>query len=297
MNKKETNRNRCSIGREALLHDVAEMHQHSHSLRSRYVSRAVLKNYETFLGHEPTTADITERCIIDFSSYLAEHVAASTARTYLHKLHAIVEECVERHYIERNPIPPIRKLIAHVPASPRTFLTSDEVRQLSETDCKHQDVKLAFLFACCTGLRLSDIETLRWEHLCCSSSGRTLVKVQEKTRHEVRVPLGASACSILHQAGDGASGQVFHLPSRSTISLTLREWGQSAAIGKRLTFHVSRHSFATMLISADVGIFTVSKLCGHTNVRTTQIYAHMLDTTLRDGIRGLDRLLGDVRIQ
>lgn len=280
-----------------LLHDVAELRQCNHTLRSRNVCHAVLKNFETFLGHRPTVADISERRISDFASYLLEHVAASTARTYLHKLHAIVEECVDRHLISHNPMPPIRKLIAHVPTNPRTYLTSDEVRQLSETGCKHRDVKLAFLFACCTGLRLSDIETLRWEHLRCSDSGKIVVKVQEKTRREVRVPLGESACKILRQAGDGSAGLVFHLPSRSTIGLILRQWGQNADIGKRLTFHVSRHSFATMLISADVGIFTVSKLCGHTNVRTTQIYAHMLDTTLLGGIQGLDRLLGGVRLQ
>ncbi|MBR1851339.1 MAG: site-specific integrase [Bacteroidales bacterium] len=279
------------INRTTSLREVAERRQKNHRQHTKEVCNAMLKNLDQFLQREATVADITAEQAMAFARYLQERVSPASARTYLQKLHAIAEDCVDQHYLPYNPMPAVRRMVPYVKPVPRTFLTVDEVLSLSVTDCPNRQVKLAFLFACTTGLRLSDIETLRWEHIIFAESGRTIVKEQEKTRREVRVPLGESACTILHQLGAKTSGPVFNIPSRSTVASVLRCWADAAAINKRLTFHVSRHSFATMLISADVSIFTVSKLCGHANVRTTELYAHVLDKTLRDGIVGIDRLM------
>lgn len=151
-------------------------------------------------------------------------------------------------------------------------------------------IKRAFLFACFTGLRLSDIETLRWEHLQVVNGVSTIVKIQQKTRSEIRIPLNHEARSLLSRSRH-REALVFDLPSRSTISACLREWTASAGIDKHLTFHVSRHTFATLLLTAGVEIYTVSKLCGHRDVHTTEIYAHIIDTTLHDGVNRVSTLL------
>ena len=162
------------------------------------------------------------------------------------------------------------------------YLTQNEVARLSATPCGHEETKRAFLFACQTGLRLSDIETLVWEDIADIEGKPTIVKVQVKTGREVSVPLNAVALSLLGERR--RVGKVFGLRSRSVIAADLQRWAQEAGVGKHLTFHVSRHTFATLSISAGVDIYVVSRLCGHTTVRTTEIYAHIIDKTLQHGV-------------
>ena len=71
--------------------------------------------------------------------------------------------------------------------------------------------------------------------------------------------------------------RVFGLPSKSQISVLLKEWCNSAVIGKRVTFHTSRHTFATLALTQGVDLYTVSKLLGHKTIQATQIYAKIVD--------------------
>ncbi len=83
---------------------------------------------------------------------------------------------------------------------------------------------------------------------------------------------------------------IFNMYSRSTTYKDLNELARNAKIEKHITFHVSRISFVTLSVSAGISIFVISKLCGHTNIKTTQIYTRMTDMTYMNAIKSLDNL-------
>lgn len=260
-----------------------------HKKSTRDVNHALLQHLLAFCRHEPCICDITESFCFKFANYLIGRVTLSSARTYLHKLLALLEYAATHNLIARHTMPSIKELLPRFTTTPRTYLTLDELTALENTPCRHSETKRAFLFACQTGLRLSDIETLCWDNIIDINGTLTIVKSQVKTGHEVRIPLNSIATQLLGNMK--TNGVVFNLLSRSVISSDLREWASNSGLSKRLTFHVSRHTFATQSISAGVDIYVVSKLCGHTTVKTTEIYAHLIDKTLQNGVDMLSKAM------
>ena len=255
---------------------------------------ALLQHLKAFNGTKKLKIkNIDAKFCKNFAIYLTNRMKSSSAKTYMQKLHALLEDAVFCGYISYNPMPAIDRMLPRYVPNSKDHLTVSEVKKLELTHCRHQSTKLAFLFSCYTGLRLSDIETLRWTDICKQSNGYLLKKIQVKTNCEVQVPLGKQAVKILKQVeikNSQHSDYVFELPSRSTISTDLKTWANAAGIYKNITFHVSRVTFVTLSIAADVNIYVVSKLCGHTNVKTTQVYARIIDTTQQDAIMRLDEI-------
>ncbi len=261
---------------------IIAQHESRHRKNTRGVNHALLQHLTNFVGGTLLVSDITEDFCFSFAKFLMSQVATNSARTYLHKLHAILERAVSSHLLDFNPMPTLNELLPRFVSPRRTYLTLQDVERLRSTPCHHNETKRAFLFACQTGLRLSDIETLEWSDIVNINGTPTIVKTQVKTSRQVRIPLNRIALEILGTLK--SQGHVFHLMSRSIISIDLHQWAKDAGIGKDITFHVSRHTFATLSISAGVDIYVVSKLCGHATVKTTEIYAHLIDSTLQQGV-------------
>lgn len=296
-----TGRNRSAEKKEqrrsTSLRLLAEKYWSGHRKNSQGVGNALLAHLEAFAGGEVGVEEVTERFCRRFASYLLRQVRPNSAKSYLQKLHALLEACMRQRMLESNPMPPVGYLVPRYTSPTRAYLTASEVLRLQACECPHRDTKLAFLFACFTGLRLSDIETLRWEHIREENGVPTVRKMQVKTRREIKVPLNCEALGILSQVGRRERGRVFRLPSRTTIAHHLRRWAEMAGIGKHITFHVSRHSFATLALTAGVGIYTVSKLCGHCTIKTTEIYAHIVDSTLKNGVESISKLIFEARCE
>ena len=151
------------------------------------------------------------------------------------------------------------------------YLTIDELRAMLATEAP-ENIKKPFLFCCFTGLRISDVKKLKW-----SDIDNNVIKIRmQKTKEFVRVPLSENAKMFLPDRK--SDGQIFNLPINQTfIESKLRRWANDAGVKKNLHFHVSRHTFATLALSSGADIYTVSKLLGHANVTTTQVYATVLD--------------------
>ncbi len=108
---------------------------------------------------------------------------------------------------------------------------------------------------------------------------------QKKTGEPLYLPLSANALQWLPERGLAKdSDKVFALPHVSTVEKFLPIWAKDAGINKHITFHVSRHTNATLMLSFGADIYTVSKLLGHTNVKTTQIYAKIVDENKRKAV-------------
>ena len=195
----------------------------------------------------------------------------------------ILNIAVEKGIIVRNPLMGVR-LKRFRPV--KVFLSFEEIRILSETDCEYPEVKRAFLFACFTGLRLGDVQALKYSHI----KGDEIVIQQGKTKGQVTIPITPTIRDLLEVATLHHSGRVFDLPSRTTMHAVLKNWVMLSGITKKITFHTSRHTFATMLVYYSKDIFTASKLLGHTDVKVTQVYAKLIDDAKVTAINSLPTL-------
>lgn len=155
----------------------------------------------------------------------------------------------------------------------------NEVQMLVDTPCKDDVLKRAFLFSILTGLRHSDIKPLKWKQIQQTSKGTwQAVVVQQKTKKLDCKPVTAQALQLCGERPDDDERLVFEgLTDISWISHPLKEWIEASGIKKHVTFHCGRHSFASLLLENGVDIYTIKSLMGYTNVKTTQIYTHIVD--------------------
>lgn len=168
----------------------------------------------------------------------------------------------------------------------KQYLTFDEVKAMINTPCKYEVLKQAFLFACFCGLRYSDIRGLEWGKIKRVKGGEMQVEIrQQKTGEPLYLPLSPNALQWLPKRGTAKNtDKVFALPHVSTVEKYLPIWAKDAGVNKHVTFHVSRHTNATLMLYFGADIYTVSKLLGHTNVKTTQIYAKIVDESKRKAV-------------
>ena len=222
---------------------------------------------------------LTKEYILDFVDFMRRSgLKDSTIHVYFSNLNTILNNAYRDEYISENPIGRIdRSLKPKRPESTREYLTLEEVKQLMDTRCGNEAVKGAFLFACFTGLRLSDIEALTWGNIKQSADGWQVEERQMKTRKLVVIPLSKNALSTLPPRKKNTDKVWAGLPSRSEIGNNIRRWVKKAGIDKHITFHCSRHTNATLLITYGVDIYTVASLLGHTDPSTTKIYAKVVN--------------------
>ena len=169
--------------------------------------------------------------------------------------------------------------------SRREYLTIDELKTLINTECRHEIVKRAFLFSCLCGLRVCDIRKLRWCDLQ-RSGGRVRIEItMQKTKEPLYLPISDEALKWLPERGEAnGSDFIFPLTHEGTVNDTLQHWAKVAGITKHISFHVSRHTHATMMLTLGADLYTVSKLLGHKNIATTQIYAKIVDKKKEEAI-------------
>lgn len=159
----------------------------------------------------------------------------------------------------------------------REYLTIGELNALAETPCEKSVLKRAALFSALTGLRHSDIQKLRWKEISLQEDMAKVHFTQKKTRGVEYMPISQQALQLCGEPRLPEQLVFEDLPDPSWISRPLKKWVESAGIKKNITFHCFRHTFATLQLSSGTDIYTVSKMLGHTNVKTTQIYAKVVD--------------------
>ena len=206
-------------------------------------------------------------------------MADSSLRHFGETINAIFNKALREGRIGFNPLRGLNKLERfHVPDKHREYLTPDELMRFlaveTATETEHQ-VQTAFGFSCMTGLRLGDIQRLRWGDIKPMGKGWAVSIVQHKTGSPVTVPLNELALSLLPLRPENEDENVFHLPKRSCrVTKYVHSIRDKAGIfGKELTYHCSRHTAATLAISAGAELYSVSKILGHRNLVSTQVYA------------------------
>ncbi len=161
--------------------------------------------------------------------------------------------------------------------SRREHLSVDELNILAETPCDRPILKRAALFSALTGIRHCDIQKLKWKEIQVVGEQIRLNFTQQKTKGVEYMPISEQAYQLCGEPGNPEQLIFEDLPDPSWISGPLKRWIKSAGITRNITFHCFRHTYATLQLSGGTDIYTVSKMLGHTNVRTTQIYAKVVD--------------------
>jgi integrase len=208
-------------------------------------------------------------------------ISSGTASSYFNKVRAVINEAYSKEIITKNPLKQVKGITAI--SSERVYLGLDELRALVQTDCRYDILKEAFLFSCLTGLRWSDINKMDWSEISDFNGVHRITFNQKKTTKLQYLDIPPQAYGLINDFEK--KGRVFQsLRYSAYMNIELLRWAMAAGISKRVTFHSGRHTFAVSLITQGVDIYTVSKLMGHSEVKTTQIYADIIDSVRKDAM-------------
>ena len=255
----------------------------------------LIRHLEFFYAKQVTLKEVTPAFLRKFLEYLrgdgankyGGRLCQETIYTYFTILSILMNKAVRLDLIASNPF---HKLSQAEKPQRRTkkkeYLTLDEVKRMSVAECDDWRVKYAFLFCCFTGLRYVDVSRLKWKHIVEVGKGEYQIElVQQKTKEPVYIPLSANALKWLPERGyDGKENYIFKFRDRSIIYDYLNKWAKTAGVEKHVTFHMSRHTCATLLLYYGTDLYTVSKILGHTSIKTTQVYAKVADEMKRKAV-------------
>ena len=224
----------------------------------------------------------------DFLAYLqttdsmrskGKPLSQNSVHSYFNKFRAAVKQAFEEGFLTQNPC---RGLTVETAETHREFLTLEEVNSLVRTDCEIPVLKNAALFSVLTGLRFGDIESLTWEKVRDTEKGAALHFKQNKTGGMEYQPISAQARAFMGERRAAESLVFEGLVYSDTTNIRLERWILRAGITKRITFHCFRHTYATLQLSGGTDLYTVSKMLGHKDIKTTQIYAKIVDDKKND---------------
>jgi site-specific recombinase XerD len=204
-------------------------------------------------------------------------ISEGTRWLYYSKFKAVIHQAMKDDIIVRDPTLGITRY--HKQESRRVFLSFEEVRRLAATPCADVELRRAFLFSCLTGLRRSDILALTWGEVSQHGAFTRLTFRQQKTGGQEYIDLTPQAVAFMGTPAE-PTAHVFAMRYTAETSPRLQRWAADAGITKTgITFHSARHTFAVMMLELGADLYTVSKLLGHREIQTTQIYAHVIDKT------------------
>ena len=224
-------------------------------------------------GKSTRMGDIDKKWVLGFidwiqHTYTGRHgkpLEQGTVVSYISQLSIALNAAVRAEWLDENPFMLLSASErVKKPESKRQFLTIEEVKLLIATECQ------AYLFSCYCGLRLSDMETLCWKDIICNDGRYMIATVQQKTSTPIYTPLSQNAVKWLPERKPDNNDEklVFaELPSRPTTNKILKQWVEKAGIDKKITYHTSRHTFGTMMMTVGADLYTTCKLNLRQNCR------------------------------
>jgi len=249
--------------------------------------QCTLVRLKEFTNGKVKFSQIDDKWLLSIQEFLLSKVSPITAYHYYSNIKTALNQSVKDKFIQVNPATLVKGF--KKPETKREYLELKEIEKLLKSKCTNDEVKMAFLFSCFTGLRVSDVRCLKWGNL---KSDR-LEFTQKKTGSNEYLPLSRMAVEIINKIKMNKNliyhpeAFVFNLPRKEYIHYCIKDWVKDAGINKRVSFHTSRHTFATLSLTSGIDLYTVSKLLGHKEISTTQVYAKIIDQKKKDAI---DRL-------
>ncbi len=252
-----------------------------------------------------TFAEITTEWVQGFKDYLENDAVAwghdyrkrikdkplarNSKLSYFNKLRACLNQAFEDRIIPYNPIRGVENFKAE--EGTRMYLTIDELRKMEEVECEYPQIKAAFMFSCLTGLRRSDILKLRWGDVFEQGEFTRIIFRQKKTKEQEYLDITPQAAELMGQRGKADELVFTDIHSPTCTNKAIQEWVLRSGINKKISFHCGRHTFATLMLDIGTDIYTVSKLLGHRELSTTQIYAKVLDKNKQAAVASIPQIL------
>ena len=200
--------------------------------------------------------------------------------SYFNKFKACVRAAFDDGYISINYATKVKSF--EQAESQREYLTFQELQILANTECKYEVLKRAFLFSCLTGLRWSDINTMTWSEVREEGDVSRVNFRQEKTDGVEYLYISKQARTLLAKREGNADRVFIGLKYSAVYNNEIVRWCNRAGISKHITFHSARHTNAVLLLENGADIYTVSKRLGHREIRTTTIYAKIVDQKMKE---------------
>ena len=259
------------------------------------------KHFTAFLKSKYSRTDLklselTYVVLHDFDLYLRTTVgqAPNTATKTLKTFKTITLFGGKLGVLHHDPFVNLR---FHMEPVDRGFLTDEEILRVANKDLgipRLEMVRDLFVFACFTGLAYIDVANLTPDHIVTMDDKQWIMTKRQKTSVETNVLLLDIPKSIIAKYSHKTyrDGKLFPVLTNQKTNSYLKEIADLCGIKKKLTFHLARHTFATMSLSKGVPIESVSKMLGHTNIRTTQIYARITNKKIEHDMEQLSGKLG-----
>lgn len=243
-----------------------------------------LKNH--YQRQDILLSEININFITEFEHFLKaqEGISHNSACKYIKMFKRFINLALTYGWLERNPFAGYRIKSRE---KERGYLTADEVDSIFNKQIgikRVAQVRDIFIFSCYTGLAYADVKKLSKDHLITGIDKQKWI-ITNRTKTDIRssIPLLPRALDILKKYENYSDSGEMLLPvlSNQKMNAYLKEVADICGISKLLTFHLARHTFATTItLTNGVPIETVSKMLGHTNLKTTQIYAKVVDTKI-----------------
>ncbi len=259
---------------------------------------SVCKYLRKFCPNDIALNKVDNNFLEDFKYYL-QHKARkksnnSLSQNSLHSYFNKVKACLKQAYVDdlihKNPADRVKGFKEG--EVQREFLTFEELQKAAKAECDIPQLKTAFLFSSLTGIRWSDINNLLWRDLQYSEAGQYwFVRFrQQKTKGAETLPISSQAKDLLDEIGEPTERIFKGLKYSGWYNMKLQQWMMRAGISKTITFHCARHTYATLQLTHGTDIYTVSKLLGHRELKTTQIYAQIIDKKKVDASNAIPNL-------
>ena len=246
------------------------------------------KHFHKFVDGHCTFRQLNVDLCVRFREYLlsatqlddpTKPLSVNSASNYYRKFRGMLAITLRDDYIREN----INEHLERIEAKRNRieFLNFRELYNLSKTPCEIPVLKRASLYACLSGLRISDIMQLTWNNIVpnIKGTGYNMRIRTEKTETEATLPISPDALEL---CGPRGRGLVFKDLTRSMLNKPLKAWLAAAGITKHITFHCFRHTYAVLQLASGTDIYTVSKMLTHKHVTTTEIYLDLLDEMKED---------------
>ena len=275
-------------------------HGYSASTITNY--KSAKKHLEKFLNDKLRKSEVSMRVLdyhfIDrFLSFLRIEQACqtNTANKYLRALRAVLYEAKKRSIIQKNPF---ENFSIKYDRTSRGYLSQEELEAIMTKEIGVERVGFVrdmFVFACFTGLAYTDLKQLTKKHIVERNGKKWIIKPRTKSGVEAVIPLLSGAEAIMNKyCGVNAQTEfIFNIPSNQKVNAYLKEVAALSEVEQNLTFHMARHTFATTVtLTNNVPIESVSKMLGHSTIKTTQIYAKVVESKLESDMELVSRKYG-----
>ena len=260
-----------------------------YELSYRHLKKFIKLNYKADDLH---LGEVIFGFITDFEHYLlsVKNISRNTTNKHISHLIKKINIALDNEWIVKNPF---RKFKMKNKEVVKEFLTENEIQNLLGKEIKIKRLELVrdiFAFCCLTGLAFVDVEKLTPDNLHKGIDGNLWIHIRrQKTNTASHIPLIPQALKIINKYKGHPlavnKGSVLPVLSNQKMNAYLKEIADVCGITKNLTMHTARHTFATYALTKGVPIETVAKILGHKDLKTTQIYAKIIDSKIADDMK------------